>query len=381
MKIAVVIPKYGGLGGAEGFAFETCRRLALQSDLNIHVFAHRWYGEDAGVTFHRIPFLPFPRSLRPVFFAFTAKRAVAEGRFDLVHSHDRIFGMDVFTMHGIPHSTWIREARGKRLSLFDRSLAWVEKKGVSGSIIPRLLPVSSLVKEELLRVYPFLEPLIKVLHPGVSLERFSNQDKDLCRSEIRSAHGISETDLVVLFVGMNFEIKRLDLVLEGVAEVIRRKKDKGRLKVLVVGKGDSDNYRRSATRLGIEKRVLFAGPRSDVERYYLASDIFAMPSSFDTFGLAVLEAMAAGIPAIITERVGAKDIIMQGKSGIVLSRHPDKDEMAGSIESLLDREIRISMGKEARATASDHSWDRVALEIRNVYLKAHEQTRIRPSGK
>ena len=215
MKIAVVIPKYGLVGGAEGFAYELTERLAGRSGFEIHVFANQWRAGNSPVRFHKVPICVFPRFMRPISFAYFAGRGIGRENFDLVHSHDRIFRMDLFSMHGIPHTTWIKEVRNKRLSLFDRSAGWVEGKGVKRAGTPLIMPVSNLVKAELLRLYEIPEQRIRVIHPGVSTARFSSLQRESCRREIRRRHSLGQDDVVILFVGMNFRIKRLGLVMEG----------------------------------------------------------------------------------------------------------------------------------------------------------------------
>jgi UDP-glucose:(heptosyl)LPS alpha-1,3-glucosyltransferase len=368
MKIAVVIPKYGLIGGAESFAYELTERLAMRERFEIHLFANQWRQGNAPLIFHKVPLFVFPRFMRQISFAYFSNRQIGRSHFDLLHSHDRIFRMHLLTMHGIPHKRWIRVTRNKRLSLFDRSMAWVERRGLKGPHIPMVLPVSTLVRNELLSVYDIPESKMHVIHPGVSLERFSSLDRKNCRLRVRSRYGLSESDIVILFVGMNFEIKRLKLVIEGVAEFIREDKRGARLKVLVVGKGATTPYQTLARRLGIADRVIFAGVTRQVEKYYLASDLFAMPSRFDTFGMAVLEAMAAGLPVIITEKVGAKDLVTDGVQGFVLGEEPSPSDFGGKISSLLINDNRLKMGEMAHKKALAHDWDRVADQMEDIYL-------------
>jgi len=368
MKVAVVIPKYGLVGGAEGFAYELTERLAMGGRFEMHVFSNRYRRGNAPVIFHKVPILLFPRFMRQISFASFVQREIQRGGFDLVHSHDRIFRMHLLTMHGIPHAEWIREARNKRLTLFDRAMAWVERKGLTGPDMRMVLPVSGLVKEELLRAYSIPDHRIRVIHPGISEERFASLDRANCRRQIRTRHNLSESDVVVLFVGMNFEIKRLGLVIEGLAGLIQEKKEGISLKLLVAGKGDPLPYQALARRLGIAERIIFAGITREVEAYYLASDIFVMPSVFDTFGMAVLEAMAAGLPVVITQKVGARDLLTDGVQGFILKDPPKPIDLAAKIALLLDPERRTKMGEKARATALEHTWDRVADEMEEIYL-------------
>jgi glycosyltransferase involved in cell wall biosynthesis len=99
----------------------------------------------------------------------------------------------------------------------------------------------------------------------------------------------------------------------------------------------------------------------------LASDIFVMPSQFDTFGLAVLEAMTAGLPVIITQKVGAKDLINSGVQGFVLSEEPSPLELSEKLAFLIEKENRMKMGEEARRVALGRTWDKTANQIAELY--------------
>ena len=368
IKVAVVIPKYGLVGGAEGFVYALTERLAMRDEFEIHVFANRYRRGKAPIVFHRVPILVFPRFLKQISFAWFVNRQIKKATFDLVHSHDRIFRMNLFTMHGIPHGVWVRRMRNKHLSLFDRGMAWVEKKGLTGPPVPMVLPVSTLVKDELQRSYPVLESHIKVIHPGVSLERFAEMGNHDYRQEIRTRHGINKEDLVILFVGMNFEIKRLGLLIESISRLTPGDGDGSATKLLVVGKGKETAYMDMAREYGVANRLIFAGVTREVEKYYFASDIFAMPSVYDTFGMAVLEAMAARLPVIISRTVGAGDLVNDGVEGFVLDDPPTATELSKKIKFLSNEENRLKMGERARQQALKHDWDRVADQMATLYL-------------
>ncbi len=369
IRVAVVIPKYGLIGGAESFVFEITERLAGHRDFKIHIFANKWLRGKAPITFHKVPIIPFPRWIRPISFAYFSKRSMQTDFFDIVHSHERIFEMDFLTCHGIPHEIWIKKTKKRSLSLFDRSTAWIEKKGINHVKEPIILPVSNLVKDELLKLYNIPKSKLRVIYPGVSLERFSSVNREDFRYEIRQRHGLSLNDVVVLFVSMNFELKRLDLVLKGMAAVADGEKKHSNLKLLVVGKGDEKRFKRIAREMGISKRVIFVGVTREVEKYYMAADIFAMPSRFDTFGLVVLEAMAAGLPVIISNSVGARDLVKQGHNGFILSKDPSISEIAISLISLLEPEKRKLMGDNGRRVALLHTWDKTAKEVADLYRR------------
>ncbi len=364
-SIAVVIPRYGRIGGAENMAFQLCERLAAMFD--IHVFARKWDQGPSPVTFHKVPMIHFPRWLQPISFAGFAQRKIDSQAFDLVHSHERIFRMDLMTFHGIPHRTWIRDMRRKSMSGFDRATCWAEKKGIENPALKMILPVSTLVKKELFKSYAVSEDRVSVVHPGVSIERFSCLDARACRERIRARHGLSASDVVICFVGMNFEIKRLDLTLQAIAGMKREGFIADLPRLLVVGKGNSGPYLKMAKDLGISDRIVFAGVTGDVEAHYLASDLFVMPSRMDTFGLVVLEAMAAGLPVVISANVGAADLVTHGVSGFILPEDPTPRDMAASLIRLMNPELRRSMGDAARQVAGNNDWDKVADKMAGIY--------------
>ncbi|MFH1146357.1 MAG: glycosyltransferase family 4 protein [Pseudomonadota bacterium] len=367
-KIAVVIPKYGLVGGAEGFVANLTERIARDTRYDVHVFANKWRTYSSAVRFHKVPIISFPRFLSTVSFAYFAKLRITQGNFDLIHTHDRILAADVFTMHGIPHRIWVDEIRKKRMSLFDCTTEWVEKRLVETGQCSMFLSVSALAREKFLQQYNIEPERVQVLHPGVDVERFGRYDRERCRSEIRRDYGIGPAELVILFVSMNFAIKGLDVLLSGLAGFRARHPDQS-YRILVAGKGDRRKYAKMAHELGMGDCLVFAGVmlEESLTKAYLASDAFAMISRFDTFGIAVLEAMAASIPVIVSNQVGASDLVDHGLNGFVVNALNCEDELIDALRSLADHETRMRMGREAHKTALDNTWDDVAEKITHVY--------------
>lgn len=364
-KIAVVVPKYGLVGGGELFVSELTERLADNPDYDMHVFANQWRRQSDKVTFHKVPIITFPKWMTTISFAYFADRKIAAMDFDLVHTHDRIFKADVCTVHFIPHRIWVHEIRGKkRLSLFDRATCWVERRFFESGNCRVFMPVSNLAKEKMLEEYHVGQDKIHVVHPGVDVGKFKRDAA--VRREVRKEFGIQETDVLVLFVGMNFELKGLDHLLQAVA-LTNKEGSKSAIKVLVAGKGDVKKYESMANRLGIGSRVLFAGVCSDIARIYQAGDILALLSDFDTFGMVITEAMAAGLPVIVSDRVGAKDLVRNGENGFVV----DKEDTQGIIDKIeyffQDSIEEKKIYKTVMDVIRGKSWNNTALTISRRY--------------
>ena len=115
---------------------------------------------------------------------------------------------------------------------------------------------------------------------------------------------------------------------------------------------------------------MFAGEQVvGIEQYYNASDIFMLLSAHDTFGMVVLEAMAASLPVIISAHVGAKDIVEEGKTGFIITNRNNVDEIVQRIIELSDKVIRTSYAEKTVRAAIQYDWDCLANRTEELYQK------------
>ena len=360
-KIAVIVPKYGLVGGGERFVLELTERIAKHPLYEVHVFANQWRAVSDNVAFHKVPIIRFPKFLTTPGFAFFANRQISQMNFDIVHSHERVFKADIVTLHSVPHRFWIREIRKKKfMSLFDLATVWVEQRMIKSNP-RRFLPVSGIAEEKFLEEYPMDPAKISVIHPGVDTDMFKPPDPQT-RQAVRQQFGFDESDVVIIFVGMNFEVKGLDSLMAAMSQASSAK-----LKLWVIGKGNYIKYNALAQKLGLEKNLIFAGVQTQgIETMYGAADIFCMLSEFDTFGMAVSEAMACGLPVIVSPNVGAKDMVQSGVNGFVVNGR-DSESVASNLMMLTDATQRRTMGIAARKTALCYSWDEMTARVLKIY--------------
>ena len=196
-KVAVVVPKYGLLGGAEQTTAELTDRLVNQTDFDFHVLANSWQTSSGTTKFHKIPIISFPKFMTTLSFAYFVQRQINHNNFSLVHSHERIFAADIFTMHGIPHRYWVHNIRRKQMSLYDLATAWVEKELVYNGNCKKFIAVSSLTKDIFLQEYNINPDKVAVINSGVDLSDYAQQNKDYVRNAIRRELGINIADPVI----------------------------------------------------------------------------------------------------------------------------------------------------------------------------------------
>ncbi|MGA9631371.1 MAG: glycosyltransferase family 4 protein, partial [Candidatus Acidiferrales bacterium] len=118
----------------------------------------------------------------------------------------------------------------------------------------------------------------------------------------------------------------------------------------------------------LRERVHILPPRKDVEFYYAAADAYVGPSLEDTFALPAAEAMACGLPVIISARAGASDIVHDGIDALVLNDPKNVAALATMIQRLYtDRPFSERLGEEAAKTARQYTWERNGRELMAIF--------------
>jgi UDP-glucose:(heptosyl)LPS alpha-1,3-glucosyltransferase len=301
-KIAIVIGAFTRLGGAERMAVETCERFSY--DFEFHVICREYDVQLSGVFIHKVRRINFPRSLKRLIFAFQVRNVLKKLDVDLVHTHERIFEADIFSLHGTPPEHWAKEVLSRKyLNLFDRSCAYLDRRLINSSRCKVLLPVSRLVEECYTRYYDLSQKTIEIVHPVVSNE-FVNPPPPLF--DWRERLNTPKDAKVVLFIANNYEHKGLDLVFDAVSEVLKNQE----IYLWVGGRGNIQKYEAKARRMGISNFARFTGMiKENLPHLYRSADLFVLPSKFDTFGLVVSEALSLGLPVLVSKNTGISSLI------------------------------------------------------------------------
>lgn len=363
MKIAIVRKKYTPFGGAERSAAALVEGL-LDNGHEVHIFAHQWKEGDGPARrlyFHKVPIVPGASFLQVLSFALNSARLLKRERFDLIHSFERTLYQDIYRAGDGCHREWLAR-REKVVGPFKRALTSINPFHLSILAIERyifregnyklIIANSQMGMEEITRHYNVPPERIGVVYNGVDLERFSPRNKAIYREGTRKSIGIAQDELMVLFVGSGFERKGLDFLLQAIALV---KKGSGQpIKLVAVGKGREQKYARIARKIGLAQDVIFIGPTERVREFYAAADIFALPTIYDPFSNACLEAMASGLPVITSRANGAAELL-SGGAGLIVEDATDSKKIAGALLYLNDPETRYEIGLRARQKAEAFS--------------------------
>ncbi len=368
MKIALIRQTYTPFGGAERFLERAIGQLS-RDGAQITVVARKW--NDAGgheVIACNPAYLG--RTWRDWSFARRACRMLAQRAFQLVQSHERLPCCDVYRAGDGVHREWLRQrARvlgpwGRLLLKLDPYHAYTRRAERNMFLSPRLRAVicnSRMVRDEIRAYFDIDESKLHVIHSGVDTTAFHPDLAAQHRSAQRARLNIPESATLFAFVGSGYERKGLAAALQALATL----PDTAYL--VVVGKDrNAGQFQKLAATLGIEGRVRFMGPQPDVRPFYGSADALVLPTLYDPFPNVALEAMAAGLPPVISTKCGAIDIVTHDDNGFVCDAL-DTAAIADALRALTDTTRRRAMAERARSTAAEFTLDVMSRHYRQFY--------------
>jgi len=367
ISIALVRSRYAEDGGAERFVGRALESLKTQQ-LSLTLVTREWRSGDGYDVVTCNPFY-LGRLWRDWSFARCVCRELAQRKYDLVQSHERIACCDIYRAGDGVHREWLKQrARvlgpAARLGLaLNPYHAYVKAAERALFASPRLKAVicnSKMVKEEIRHYFGLPDEKLPVIHNGVDTEDFHPRLRQH-RSAVRGKFNIPENARLFLFVGSGFERKGVAVLLDVMAQMPPH------VFLLIVGRDKRmEDYQRRAAQRGLSGRVIFAGSQPDVRPYYGSADALVLPTLYDPFPNVVLEAMASGLPVITSTKCGAAELVESGGAGMVCDAL-DISALGKAMQALLVPERAAGMGRAARAIAERFDLGGMARELSALY--------------
>lgn len=203
---------------------------------------------------------------------------------------------------------------------------------------------------------------VRVIENGIDLSLYS---QTTARQSIRQAFHLSGETPVLCCVARLEAQKGIDLLLEALSLL---NADTCDWQLWLVGDGqERAGLEAQSRRLGLKARVKFLGYRSDVPNLLQAADVFVLPSRFEAMPIALLEAMAAGLPSVVTDVGENAHLVESGLTGIVAPPTNVPDLARALRELLTSAELRQRMGQAARRKAQAYGDEHMAEQTYAVY--------------
>jgi glycosyltransferase involved in cell wall biosynthesis len=214
-----------------------------------------------------------------------------------------------------------------------------------GMFCTATLCVSDFIRKRLVEDCLFPAETTVVVHNGVSLSAFHPDHMN--RLAIRQRLGIPIESTCLICIASLVEQKRIDVLLDAMVTVLR---DRQTCRCLIVGEGPlASVLTRQAEMLGLAGHVFFEGFHNDILPYLQAGDVFVLTSDNEGLPLSVLEAMACGLPCIVTRVGGNAEAVVDGESGIIVPPGSPVDVAKAILTMIQQPRRRAAMGESARA--------------------------------
>ncbi|WP_298821731.1 glycosyltransferase [Chloroflexus sp.] len=341
------------------------------------------------VSLHAGPAAPYDKNLLLTYLPeFVSRvRCFADGEdlsYDLIHSHYWLSGEAALRLRRVWRAPIVQmfHTLGAMKNSVARSEEEVETR--RRIVIERRLmrevdavvAATPLDRAQMVWHYGADASRIRVIPCGVDLRRFQPGDRAAARAEL----GLSDDTILLVCVGRIEPLKGMDALIRAAARLLNQYPHwRDRLQVMLIGGDDerqsarwnNEQRRLDALRreLGIAAQVRFVGaqPQERLPLYYVAADVVAAPSHYESFGLAALEALACGA-AVVASNVGGLALTIEDRRNGLLVPPDDDATLAAQIERILtDAALAARLRSAAVERAAEYGWPAIARRVAILY--------------
>lgn len=290
--------------------------------------------------------------------------------FDLVHCHEyRAFEAVLLHHYAKKYQIpYILQAHGAALPMFQKQKLKNMFDFCFGSNLlndaSKLIAVTITEAKQYAKL-GFSEDKIEIVPNGIFLSEYENLPE---KGIFRNKYGITSNEKIVLYLGRIHRIKGINLLVEAFSDLISKVDG---VKLVIAGPDDGflSTLKIQIEKLNIGDRIVFTGPLYERDKLeaYVDADVYVLPSVYEIFGVAVLEACACGTPAIVTDRCGISDFVE--KVGYVVES--DKNELSNALFKVLFKEsIREKFGEKSNKLLQEQfSWDKIVINLESLYMR------------
>jgi len=374
IRLAIARQRYNPYGGAERFVARTLDALAREKAISVTLLARDWSPAAESSTswqWQRLNPFYLGRTWRDYSFM----RAVQKisGDYTLLQSHERIPGANIFRAGDGVHATWLEQyARVQHplarlatsLSPYHRFVCSAERKMFIHPALRCVICNSRLVRDDIERRFGLPAHKLAVVYNGVDTDAFSPKLSAQHRKQQRQIWQIPEDAPLLAFVGSGFKRKGLSTVLQALTV------HSSPYLVVVGHDKHQQHYEHQAAALGITSHVRFLGAIDDVRPVYGAADALILPTLYDPFPNACVEALACGLPLLTSPTCGAAEWLTNNENGWVvdaLEVNGYRAALASWLEKISLPDVYCRVKESARNTALPHTLNAMAKNLTDLY--------------
>ena len=390
MKILMLTWEYPPriVGGIARVVHDLSKRL-IKDGHEITVITYKegnvpYYENDKGVNVYRVDnyminpnnFIDWIMQLNFNMIA-KANELIASGeKFDVIHAHDWLVAYAAKTLknsYDMPLVSTIHATEaGRNGGIHDEVQRYInDTEWMLTYESSEVIVNSKFMKNDLQRLFGLPYEKINVVANGINSKAYSGVEKDY---EFRRQYA-ADNEKIILFMGRLVYEKGVQHLISAMPKILENYHD---AKLIIAGRGGmTDELKSQVEAMGLGQKVYFTGylNAKQVSKMYRCADISVFPSTYEPFGIVALEAMLAGVPAVVSDVGGLNEIVEHGVDGMK-SYAGNPNSLADSILALLfNPELCNNISKKAKAKVKEqYSWTKIAQDTHFIYQKAICQT-------
>jgi UDP-glucose:(heptosyl)LPS alpha-1,3-glucosyltransferase len=353
-----------------------CARYLAQRGHSVDVFANRWEEDGSDrINYHYVPMPKQPPFLRVAWYYRAASRLLRGHEYDVLNVHGCICPTGGVHWVQSLHCSWLERCRGfrkplsaaalrQRMNPLHPILLRLEAAHFRERRYQKLIATTPQVREDLNRWYGVPSEDVVIIPNGFSPEEFNPQRRAARRSAERARLGLNDDHVTLLLAANELERKGYGTILAAMRQLGRHD-----LRLLVVGRPDPGQVKKLAADAGLAEQVIACGHTSDIAAFHAAADLFVLPTQYEAFSLAILEALGSGLPVITTRVPGACDAIEAGVNGALIDDPNDGEELAAALEPLLNPDRREALAGRCAPSVRQYQWPLVLARYEQLLLE------------
>ena len=389
MKIAIVVEKYNPLrGGAERSSMEMAAALS-RCGVSVTIVAGKVVKNKELETPEKVEIVDLKvNGSRPVWFSLfdqAAGKYFSENKFDIIHSITPISGIDVYQPRAgsqkhalrrhIEQYSGIKKLYKRATAGFNRARSLridAEAKLATNPNGPVITVLSNYVADQFINDYGVSRDKLVLVRNAVNVDRFKSKELEEAAANLRGKFDPEDKLAIFLHVSEDPARKGLKELIKAVAAAKRMKTNSDRdIRLIVVGSFDYSKYYAEMRRYNLESSVVFFGPSREIPALMKMADVLVLPTWDDACSRVVMEALAAGTPAISTAFNGASELFSCGRFGLEIDSPANIEALAKSLNKLAGKKACSEMAEAILNSnlVESLSMDRHAAELIAMYNK------------
>lgn len=325
---------------------------------------------EEGIISHQIDFERNPFSFKNIVAYFQLKKIFKENNFKLVHCQSPTAGF--FTRIAFLHyrnkeSKIIYTAHGFHFFKGAPLLYWIFFYPVEkylSVVTDALITINN--EDYLISKRRFKCKTFRIPGVGIDVNKYARAENSAYSEKIRSELGLNNDDFILIFVAELSKNKNQIFLIRCIKELMKR--GYNNIKLLLAGEGvKMSNYKKYVIKNNLQKNVIFCGYRNDIPDLFSIANISVSSSYREGLPVNVLEAMASGLPLILTNCRGNADLVVNSENGFVVDIDDEEAFIQAIIKLYNDRKLLHHMGDKSKELVLQYSIENVQAQMKSIY--------------